>query len=183
MHVISHNHIWHAKDLQPGSSQWKHLWADDHGSCWIFERTQALELLQQFGMDNLYSDVPIIALLFHNQHLFNGFGRHTANDVLFWLKIFPTTPASHIFADKDHFQAFASGLAAYVDQFCTRTFFRNVAGEVNSTNPLTYNYKSGRNYISMYVKIFRKHWCKVPRQLYNEMLVQGLFDPQHVIGM
>jgi hypothetical protein len=125
----------------------------------------------------------ISKVLCDNNLVFNGFGRHLANDFLHCVGIFPGTPAIVICKDDKLFDRFRSGIPAFMDQWKSKEFLARTANDVNSRNPLAYNTTSNVNYISSYVHVYRKSLCsKVPASLYNMLAVNGYLDPEHTIG-
>ncbi|KAH9947790.1 hypothetical protein B0H21DRAFT_821630 [Amylocystis lapponica] len=55
-------------------------------------------------------------------------------------------------------------------------------GDPERGQPLQYNYKSNKNYMARYVRVYRKSSVHVPAELYNRLLRSGMLDRQHVSG-
>ncbi|KII83447.1 hypothetical protein PLICRDRAFT_119413 [Plicaturopsis crispa FD-325 SS-3] len=188
MRVVSRDKPFEADDLKPGSQEWSRLW--DYfkgGPDWIVERPMAEDALQIWRppkpREPLPPDTPIIVDMCGNAGgAFTGLGRHTANDLLFRLAIFPSTPSHIICKDNTLFAALKSGIAAYMDRFTSRSFLDDVSAVSNSPNPFAFNERSNDRYIQQYIDVFRRTKALVPSELYNSYMRQGLFDPDHIIG-
>jgi len=113
---------------------------------------------------------------------FCGLGRHTANDILYLLGIFPGTPSYIICRDQDIFKALRLKLKEYMLQFTTDPFLKRTACACNHDNPFSFNESNNSNYISTYIHVFRRTSVLVPHDLYNQYMKQGLLDKNHTIG-
>lgn len=114
--------------------------------------------------------------------VFNGFGRHTSNDVCHLAIIWPYTPAWVICEDDTLFEELLSVMVNYTQQWTSSDFERLVGGQCNSNNPFAFHYNSDEHYIARYLHVFRKMTVKLDPHLFNKMSRQGLFDPDHTIG-
>lgn len=112
-----------------------------------------------------------------------AFGEHTGHDLLYHMAIFPGTPADVICRDDKAFADFMQGVIDYSDQWTTSKFIALAGGMSNSTNPLAFNTKSYKFYCSAYIKVFKKNRVRADASIYNKMLLAGLLDPNHIIGM
>lgn len=112
---------------------------------------------------------------------FNGFGKHTAMDLLHELRILPHMPVSQLVSDDALFQRLECGILQFVDRFGS-DFLRKCAGETNTTNPFEFNEGSNTHYISSYVCVYRRRRVRISTELYNTYMLDGLLDPNHVIG-
>lgn len=113
---------------------------------------------------------------------FSGFGRHTINDFLYLYMIFPGTPSYKICTDDILFKKLEAAIPEYMGKWTSKDFYTNCCGGVNSNNPFEYNYKAQKHYVQSYIEVFRRTCVKVPKNLYNKYLEEGLFDPDHTIG-
>ncbi len=81
----------------------------------------------------------IVDELCDNSKVFNGWGRHTANDVLYDMAIWPLMPIRIICNDNDLFHRLKQGLVKYVSQWAEPTFLTLAAGDYNGTNPFDFH--------------------------------------------
>ncbi|KAI0362331.1 hypothetical protein OH77DRAFT_1416577 [Trametes cingulata] len=116
------------------------------------------------------------------QFVFNGYGQHTSNDLLHRLALWPGMPPEKLCRDEQLYQDFKKALAAYAAQFATPEYYSRCLGVPNRGAALAFNYKSDDNYIAKYVDVFRKALVRMDAALYNKYAMQGLFNPQHIIG-
>jgi hypothetical protein len=113
---------------------------------------------------------------------FSGFGRHTANDILYELALFPGTPCHVICRDGEVYEAFKAYLHHYMMKFEAKAFLAKLSSVTNSDNPFSFNETSNRNFLASAVKVFRRVKVSVPTELYNTYQLLGLLDPDHTIG-
>ncbi|KAF8959399.1 hypothetical protein BDZ97DRAFT_1922926 [Flammula alnicola] len=112
---------------------------------------------------------------------FSGFGRHTANDFLYHLAIFPGTPAYVVCTDDELYEEFKVSLYSYQAKF-SEPYYLRVASRQSTATPFEFNENMNMDYISRWVNIFRRTTVLVPKDLYMRYMSQGLFDPEHTIG-
>lgn len=112
---------------------------------------------------------------------FFAFGRHTANDFLYTVGIFPGAPAIYICQSNARYSAFKVGIVDYMKIWVSRAFLALAGGLPNTLNPFAYNYKSFVVYFT-HLLVFRRSHVYIPGPLFNRMLRGGLFNPGHVIG-
>ena len=151
----------------------------------MLERSAAEEALDDWQMDIIARTChdPLIEVMGErNNQAFAGFGRHLATDFLHLQGILPYMPAYTLCADTSAYQLFRAGIAMYIAQFHGSRFLEMSASMVNSQNPLAYNEKSAKHYYSAHIHVFRRSQTSVSTELYNQLLSQGLLDPEHVIG-
>jgi hypothetical protein len=113
---------------------------------------------------------------------FSGFGRHTANDFLYFAATFPGTPAYIICRDSERYQKFKDLIHKYQSQFSSPEFHRLVSTSPNTNNPFAFNENSNTVYMQAYIQVFRRTKALVPKELYDEYQAQGLLDANHIIG-
>lgn len=113
---------------------------------------------------------------------FNGFGKHTVYNFLFLVAVFPGAPASYVCATPAVWERFSSQIACYMAHFRSDAFRKQCCGKANSLNAFDYNYTAGSNYYSSEVLVFRKHTVRVPKELYNTYIRDGLLDDAHTMG-
>lgn len=113
---------------------------------------------------------------------FAGYGRHCINDFLYQLAIYPGTPAYVICRDETLYKEFKEHLNTYMLQYSSDSFLNDAASASNSDNPFSFNERSHRTYTSRYIDVFRRTTKRVPKNIYNRHLREGLFDPSHTIG-
>lgn len=112
---------------------------------------------------------------------FFAFGRHTANDFLHSIGFFPGAPAAYICTSDTRFENFLTGIQAYMRQWASCDFLNHVSSICNSVNPFAYNYTSFHFY-QAFLLVFHRAYVTIPRDLYNNLMKQGLFNPEHHIG-
>ncbi|RDB22952.1 hypothetical protein Hypma_009804 [Hypsizygus marmoreus] len=113
---------------------------------------------------------------------FSGFGRHTANDFLYRLGLFPGTPCYEICKDPDAYRKLKEGIHAYFSEFQSSRFLKRVSSTTNSQNPFAFNKKSHKDYLSSHIDVFRRVSVLMKKDTYNAYAKQGLFDESHTIG-
>ena len=126
--------------------------------------------------------LSILAALVSIQEAFNGYGQHTATDLLHSLVIWPGMPPREVCADEQTYAALRTGLSVYASQYVSAEFRTRCLSIPNHTAALTFNYKSDINYINQYLHVYRKCTVRMRADLYNKYAMLGLFDPKHVIG-
>lgn len=113
---------------------------------------------------------------------FSGFGRHTSNDFLFLVGIFPATPAHIICSDDARFKAFEEDIYKYLKTFTEPKFLDPVTIVANSQNPFAFSESANEAYMTQHMHVFRRTAANTPMDLYKKYLQQGLLDPKHTIG-
>jgi hypothetical protein len=115
---------------------------------------------------------------------FSGFGRHTANDFLFNLVLFPGMPSYEICSNDEQFQEFEEAIHNYHLQFSTDEFFDAVTcvGISHAENPFAFQERANKDYMSRYILVFRRIQAMVPISLYQKYVEHGLLDDKHTIG-
>ncbi|KAL0951863.1 hypothetical protein HGRIS_008523 [Hohenbuehelia grisea] len=112
----------------------------------------------------------------------SGTGRHLMNDDCTELGVFPGEPIVHWLRDKDKTLHLFETIKARMLSFGDPKILKRISTVVNSDNPFAHNAQSNRNYKSMCCNTFRRTVALIPRRQYNDMLKEGLFDPNHTIG-
>ncbi|KAH9946433.1 hypothetical protein B0H21DRAFT_709143 [Amylocystis lapponica] len=158
LHVISLDRHWVRGDLQRDSM------GLGHGYDWIDETEDALTALDSWRTTVLADSdqEPLIHALCKNQQILNGFGKHTAHNLLHLVAVWPGIPSAVLCHDDS-------------------LYFRSKK-ELMSFNPLRFNYRSNRAYINRYVKVYRKWYVDVPKALHDHLVNQGLLNVDHIIG-
>lgn len=204
--VVSRDEPWSTADLLPASpvlhlhlkfllplhltlqQAWLPLWAAfATGPDWNTETNDALQLTDEWRERVLattrVSTKSILEILGSaDEPCFFAFGRHTANDFLHTVGIFPGATAIFVCRNNSRYILFKMGIVSYMSTWVSHSFLDSAGGISNSLNPFAYNYKSFVVYF-MHLLVFRRSHAFVPRQLFNLMLRGGLFNPRHVIGM
>ncbi|KAI0086221.1 hypothetical protein BDY19DRAFT_1059081 [Irpex rosettiformis] len=166
-HVISRGEPWTAKDLEVESSVWKHAWDGKYGPDWFAHsmspayRLVPLEQLQRWK-EGLLAEMaegkllsaPIASVISEDMVNFNGFGKHTAMDLLHSLRFLPHMPVSELVRSDSYFDRLRNCIFDYLAKFDKPAFFQKFAARV-----------------------------RVPVSVYNLFASAGLFDPLHTIGM
>lgn len=152
-----------------------------------FEREDALRSIFQWrdavrSQEDSSSHKTIYQCLCDLGDVFNGFGKHTACEMLFLAMIFPFMPAFNLCLDDSLFDHFLRVLLKYVEQWNSPEYLRRVGGLVNSDNPFTFQHNSNAHYLATWVKVYRKQEAKVKRNLYGAYQRAGFLDPTHTIG-
>ena len=124
----------------------------------------------------------LLDVICSTQEVFNGYGQHTAHDLLHSLALWPAYPPALLCADDTLYEQFKTALNAYAAQYTSATFRSRCVSTPNQTSPLYYNYASDDNYLNMYLRVFRKCAVRMEREEYNRFARLGLFDPSHIIG-
>ncbi len=167
---------------------WAALWDKGHGPDWIYETEDALNMLDAWREQVLEADirpsndVAIIASLYSVQTVFNGLGKHTANDLLHLISMWPGTPTTMVCKDDELYGRLRFGLPAYMATWASDRFLKLVATPSNHSNPFAFNHRSHRHYMSEYVHVYRKSFCMVSPELFNKLTSLGLLDEKHLLG-
>ncbi|OSC97968.1 hypothetical protein PYCCODRAFT_1376170 [Trametes coccinea BRFM310] len=194
IHVMSRAKHWTCKDLNPEAQKiWPALWSENHGPDWIYE-TEAAELaldhwrqcvLDQAALlppSQVAMEPSLLDVMCGSQDIFNGYGQHTAHDVLHTLRLFPTTSPTYVCSNDTVFKRFKDGLSVYAKQFVSDTYRERCLCKPNRLSPLSFNYTSNDNYLHQYLKVYRKSTTWMSRDEYNAFACEGLFNREHVIG-
>lgn len=166
---------------------WPTLWTCfASGPDWYYEKDEAVQLTRcwrcHINSQKRISYRPIIEVLCDAKYpCFFAFGRHTANDFLHSIGIFPGAPAAYICRSDTRFNNFLAGIQAYMQQWAGCNFLNHVSSICNSQNSFAYNYTSFHFYRA-FLLVFRRAYVTIPQNLYNTMMNQGLFNPEHRIG-
>ncbi|KAK6972318.1 hypothetical protein R3P38DRAFT_3335904 [Favolaschia claudopus] len=185
LHVISK---FGAEDLVPRSQLWNtRLWsAFPGGPDWVRELPEALASLDEWQKKVLNAGKRkkkcIVDLLTDADGPGGGIGKHLANDFLYEVAIHPDTPSFALCSNEALFSRLRAHLPIFMARWTSSKFLTACAGSTNSLNPFAFNTTSHRNFISSYVPVYRRTSVRVPRDLYNFYLKEGLFDPDHIIG-
>ncbi len=164
------------------------MWDEDHGPDWATETRDAMERATAWRSEVVAhpearsAQLPIFMSLCLVQTVFNGLGKHTANDLLHLLGLWPGMPTIELCADEHEFEQFLEVLVRYMALWSSDHFLQVVAPPANHPNPFVFNYRSHRNYISRYVHVYRKSFVNVSPDFYNKLASSGLLEPSHVIG-
>ncbi|KAG6815735.1 hypothetical protein H0H93_009111 [Arthromyces matolae] len=186
--IISSPHIWSQDDLSVGSLYWNQLWKffPDGPDCNI-ERDEwdsAMEAWRArvISRQALYASAIVDVMEMNTTLVFEGFGRHLANDFLHLLAIFPGTPAYVICDDDSQYRRFKNAIPPYMAQWRSPEYLKSCGGSTNSLNPFAFNTTSNRNYTSQHIHVFRRCEVLVDANLFNRYQRLGLLDPNHTIG-
>ncbi|TFK79759.1 hypothetical protein K466DRAFT_505057, partial [Polyporus arcularius HHB13444] len=188
LHVMSLARFWMYEDLSTDSHLWSSLWDSDHGPDWACETRAALERAHAWRQEVLANpgtpaaEAPIVVSLYAVQTVFNGLGKHTANDFLHLLGLWPGMPTRLLCSDEALFDRFLDVLVGYMSLWSSDRFLEVVAPPANHPNPFAFNYRSHRDYISKFVHVYRKSFVTVSSQSYNHLVSAGMLDPSHTIG-
>lgn len=128
------------------------------------------------------NDVPIIASLYSVQTVFNGLGKHTTNDLLHLISMWPGTPTTMVCKDNEMYGRLRSGLPAYMAIWASDRFLKLVATPANHTNLFAFNHRSHNYYMSEYVHVYCKSFCMVSVELFNNLTSCSMLDEKHVLG-
>lgn len=113
--------------------------------------------------------------------MFNGYGRHTANDLCHMLGFHPLMPASVICQDDVLFFKLLKELETSSKHWISPEFRKAVTANCNTNNPFAYDYRSADRYIS-FVQVYRCSDAKISGDLFKYLYFHGLLDPNHTIG-
>lgn len=168
---------------------WTTVLGGGYGPDWAYQRPAAIEALDAWRIDVMREHTEgtkkptyMFQALSDNQSVFNGFGQHTANDVLHLLGIHPLTPTWAICESDTLFHRLRGGLETMTDEWHSPAFLYRVAAQVNSDNPFSYQYHVDQAYKATYVHVYRKIQACVCANLYPQLAKPGLLDPLHTIG-
>ncbi|KAI0318305.1 hypothetical protein OF83DRAFT_1242401 [Amylostereum chailletii] len=187
-HVTSRSHMWTQDDFKVDSETWPKIWQYyGEGPDWNIERPLCMAALDAWRARILakptQGKAAIVNELSNNNNVFNGFGRHLANDFCFELAIFPGMPANELCHDDSLFGDLCACIGPYMDQWASAEYLTRCSIEPNTNNPLSFNTWSNEVYYSMYIKVFRKSCnARILPALYNKYAERGLLDPKHTIG-
>ena len=124
----------------------------------------------------------LLSALVSMQEVFNGYGQHTAMDLLYHLAIWPGMPPRELCADEDAYQRLRAGLSTYALQYSSARFRSRCLLVPNHGPPLAFNYTSDDNYTNQFLNVYRKCTVKMDAELFNYYAMLGLLDPAHIIG-
>ncbi|KAI0350820.1 hypothetical protein OH77DRAFT_1008886 [Trametes cingulata] len=131
----------------------------------------------------LTEDAPtlpaLLDVMLNTPEVFNGYGPHTAQDLLYQLSLWPSMPPAELCADDAAFAEFKAALSSYAAEFVSPLYRTRCLGVPNGE---TSHHKNEDSYHAQFLKVFRKCTVRIPRELYNEYVKRGLFDPTHTIG-
>ncbi|KAF7969568.1 hypothetical protein HWV62_26931 [Athelia sp. TMB] len=133
-YVISRDARWSREDITPSSHIWSSLWsAFASGPDWNFETRDAIQCTRDWRRRTLakkrVSFKPIINILGDsNEPAFFAFGRHTANDFLHSIGLFPGCPAIWICSQNTRFEKFLQGIIDYMRTWVQPKFLTMAAG-------------------------------------------------------
>ncbi|EJD37419.1 hypothetical protein AURDEDRAFT_73274, partial [Auricularia subglabra TFB-10046 SS5] len=190
--VVDHNRLckfeclyrerhWTAEDLDLPADQ---LWPANLGPDWVTEVDAAFAQADLWRSKVLSqtSRTPIAAILISDRTTFNGFGRHTANDICHELQIHPGTPAYEVCSDVEQWTHFKRRLHEYLASLRAPYVLKNGGATINSSYPFQFHALGSTYFINNCVTVFRKCAVQIPSDQYMEMAEKGLFDPSHTIG-
>ncbi|OSC99552.1 hypothetical protein PYCCODRAFT_1446678 [Trametes coccinea BRFM310] len=211
LHILSRAKPWTAEDLKPEaevnissvslmillthtlSQIWPDLWSKNHGPDWTYETQHAEQVLDNCRQGVLAqgaasaqpTGVPestLLDVMCSSQDVFNGYGQHTAHDLLHRVRLFPTTPPFYVCSSDVLFDRLKSTLSSYAKQYISTTYRERCLCQPNQLTPLFFNYTSNDNYLNQYLLVFRKSTLRMPRDEYNQFAKEGLFNRAHTIG-
>lgn len=96
--------------------------------------------------------------------------------------IFPFTPSYIICQDDDLFTQFEDGIFNYLSQFSESDYLDRGSSVANTENPFAFNEHLNNEFLSKWVRIYRRSKAVVSVKMYNELLMGGLLDKEHTIG-
>ncbi|KAH9934595.1 hypothetical protein B0H21DRAFT_699318 [Amylocystis lapponica] len=184
LHIISLDRHWVGGDLQRDSMLWATLWGLGRGYDWIDETEDALTALDGWRTTVLADSdqEPLVHALCENQQIFNGFGKHTAHDLLHLVAVWPGIPSAVLCHDDSLYFCLKKELVVYAALWVSQEYRYSVCSASQSPNPLRFNYQSDRAYINRYVKVYRKWYVDVPKALHDHLVNQGLLNVDHIIA-
>ncbi|KAJ7675728.1 hypothetical protein DFH06DRAFT_1170354 [Mycena polygramma] len=188
LHVVSSSRKFKSEDFHPGSMIWKErLWkAFPGGPDWVLERAEALEFLDRWRDHVLCAGQTgkkcILDVLIDANGPGGGIGKHLANDFLYEVAIHPDTPSFYLCSRDQLFTRLRAHFPIFMARWTSPEFLRACGGRTNSLNPFAFNTTSHRNFLAGYVSVYRRTLVRMPRELYNFYLEEGLFDTDHVVG-
>ncbi|KAI0325881.1 hypothetical protein GY45DRAFT_1259994, partial [Cubamyces sp. BRFM 1775] len=198
LHVMSLGRHWTSRDLDVDSQVsvdniklWDRVWSSNHGPDWIYERAKAEQALDKWRLSVLAGTGPqggtqqqpsLLDVICASQEVFNGYGQHTAHDLLHSLALWPTYPPSLLCANDALYEQFKTELHRYAMQYVSSVYRLRCLSTPNQLSPLYYNYTSDDNYLNHYLRVFRKCVVRMDREEYNRFIRLGLLDPSHTIG-
>ncbi|KAI0772214.1 hypothetical protein BC629DRAFT_1702289 [Irpex lacteus] len=188
-HVFSRGVPWTAADLNPDSQIWTYAWAHSYGPDWFAADDDVLLPLLDQWRDNLivdvtlghYSTVPIADAIADDTVYFNGFGEHTATDLLHEAGILPHMPLWVVATDNYIFGQLRQRITVYSAAFKDPHFVKACGQGSSDPNPFFFNEHADNNYITQYVRVYQREVTCLSGFLYNVLAAQGLFDTEHTI--
>ena len=125
---------------------------------------------------------PIVANLATMRQVFNGYGQHTANDVLHDMGLHPLMPTWQLFEDPKMRRIFVDSVLKYSHRWVSPHFKQSYAIISNSNIPFAYNVISALYYWSAAVQVYRRCKTRTDVELVCMLSVSGMLDPNHIIG-
>ncbi|CDO70219.1 hypothetical protein BN946_scf184942.g19 [Trametes cinnabarina] len=166
--IMSRSTPWTAEDLC--SRFWPYLWSDQHSPDWIYEKGGAEERLDGWRANVLsehsLSASPAVTsavtsisdAMRSNQEVFNGYGQHTAQDLLHTLGgLWPGMPPYAPCLNDATYLPFKQRLHEYARQYQSPPFRYRCLGV-----PLAYSFKSDDSYHTQYLRVYRKSIVREP---------------------
>ncbi|KAH9853346.1 hypothetical protein C2E23DRAFT_728878 [Lenzites betulinus] len=193
LHIMSLSRAWTATDLEPCSQLWSSIWSSHYGPDWIDEPDAAMIALDEWRELVKPEDEPldvkvrrsahsILFAITSTQDVFNGYGQHTATDLLHSLALWPGMPLRQLCSDDTRYNEFKEALAVYAQQYVSDTYRTRCLSLPNRSTPLAFNYKSDTNYLNQYLKVYRKCEVQLSAETYNRYASLGMFNTAHTIG-
>ncbi|EIW53681.1 uncharacterized protein TRAVEDRAFT_174501 [Trametes versicolor FP-101664 SS1] len=191
LHMMSRSSHWTADDLDKVSVYWPFLWSRNHGPDWIYETDDALKNLDQWreivlqtlsAAPTIRSTRSILQALLHTQQVYNGYGAHTAMDLLHRLGIWPGMPLFEFCSNDELYSLLRKILPVDASQYVSSTYRTRCLSLPNREAAFAFNYKSDINFVNQFLKVYRKCSVKMSREQYNMYVKNGLFNPLHTIG-
>lgn len=153
------------------------------------ERDLAREVMRQWVLsvrnreDSSGWKQPIVQNLATMSKVFNGYGQHTASDVLHELGIHPLTPTWRLFQDPKMRTLFFDTILEYSTRWVSKRFKQSCAVICNSDIPFAYNASSALYYFSFAVRVYRRCETRTNIKLVCKLWNSGMLDPNHVLGV
>ncbi|KAF7335901.1 hypothetical protein MSAN_02327200 [Mycena sanguinolenta] len=185
VHIVSMSRKFVEADLTPGSSVWDRLWQKfPGGPDWNIERPAAIAHLAAWRerMLSTGSTTAIVEELTSVHGPGGGMGKQLANDFLFEIAVHPDMPSGELCTDEAQYERFRTHIPVFMSRWVSGKFLTLCGGTPNSKNPLAFNWKSNKNFLRMYVLVYRRRETRVKAELYNLYQSLGLLDPNHTIG-
>ncbi|EIW60877.1 uncharacterized protein TRAVEDRAFT_71124 [Trametes versicolor FP-101664 SS1] len=124
----------------------------------------------------------ILQALLHTQQVYNGYGAHTAMDLLHRLGIWPGMPLFEFCSNDELYSLLRDILPVDASQYVSPTYRTRCLSLPNREAAFAFNYKSDINFVNQFLKVYRKCSVKMSREQYNMYVKNGLFNPSHTIG-
>ncbi|KAJ6459765.1 hypothetical protein C8R47DRAFT_1081163 [Mycena vitilis] len=192
VHIVSMAQKFTEDDLAPGSEVWPRLWEKfPGGPDWVVERDEALAFLESWRERSVHfsgcsflgnhGKIPGTPATAGGKNLtFSDlFGPQKLNVTVTDTKtIHPDTPSFELCSDETQYQRLKTHLPDFMNTWVSPKFLKRCGGTPDSLNPLAFNTKSDRNFLSGYVDVYRRRIHDPIQRKFKEVKVHMYSNSQ-----